>query len=410
MSVMVIIVRYSINVSKMRYCSRCTYPEVAISLSLDSDGICSGCRMAETYNAISPNSWAERERKFRELLASYQSKNGSNYDCMIAVSGGKDSYWQTYLIKVVCGLNPLLVTYHGNRFLPEAQGNLDRMRDVFDVDHLVFGPSTETLRKLNRACFKKMGDMNWHDHAGIKTVPIIAAVKLGIPIVIWGEAPWIASGMFSPHGYVEYDKSTVIEHSMQGYGWQDIVGEENLEPKDLVWLHFPSDEQIARIGMRGLYIGNFFKWDPSTHAQKMHEEYEFEFARHPFERTYCLTSNLDNMHGNGVHDYMKFVKFGYGRASDHTSDDIRTGYMSREDGIGMVQKYDHIKPQFDLECWLEYTGMTEDEFDQIADTFRSPKVWWIENGQWVKDNIWGEPSAYGAVHLQDPDQISRFQR
>jgi hypothetical protein len=120
----------------------------------------------------------------------------------------------------------------------------------------------------------------------------------------------------------------------------------------------------------------------------MHERYKFEFARQPFERTYRLTSNLDDMHENGIHDYLKFVKFGYGRATDHVSKDIRQGYRTREEGIDMVHVYDHVKPRRDLERWLDYVGMTEAEFDEIADTFRDPRVWRRENGCWIKDNIW----------------------
>jgi hypothetical protein len=122
----------------------------------------------------------------------------------------------------------------------------------------------------------------------------------------------------------------------------------------------------------------------------MHEEFGFEYAQQPFERTYRTMSNLDDMHENGIHDYMKFVKFGYGRASDHASKDIRTGYMTRDEGIEMVRKYDHVKPRRDLERWLDYVGMTEAEFDRIADTFRDPRVWRQENGVWVKDNIWDD--------------------
>ena len=105
------------------------------------------------------------------------------------------------------------------------------------------------------------------------------------------------------------------------------------------------------------------------------------------------------MHENGIHDYLKFVKFGYGRATDHSCKDIRAGVMTREQGIEMVRKYDYVKPRRDLERWLKYVNMTEEEFDYICDTFRDSRVWRIEDGQWVKDNIWGSPSAYGPVHL-----------
>ena len=119
------------------------------------------------------------------------------------------------------------------------------------------------------------------------------------------------------------------------------------------------------------------------------EKYGWEYARLPFARTYRTMSNLDDMHENGIHDYMKYVKFGYGRASDHASKDIRTGYMSREEGIEMVRKYDPVKPRRDLERWLDYVDMTEEEFDAIADTFRDPRVWdQDDKGDWVKDTIW----------------------
>jgi len=110
-------------------------------------------------------------------------------------------------------------------------------------------------------------------------------------------------------------------------------------------------------------------------------------------------SNLDDRYENGVHDLLKFIKFGYGRASDHASKDIRAGLMSRNEGIEMVKKFDHVVSH-DLYYWLQYVKLTEEEFWKTADTFRNPRVWWIDSGEWWKDNIWGEPSAYGKVHLK----------
>ena len=120
----------------------------------------------------------------------------------------------------------------------------------------------------------------------------------------------------------------------------------------------------------------------------MAEEYGFQAANKPFERTYRMFSNLDDMHENGIHDYLKYIKFGYGRASDHASKDVRSGSMSREEGIEMVRKYDHVKSS-DLGRWLDYVDMNEVDFDNIADQFRDPRVWRKNsNGEWVKDNIW----------------------
>ena len=106
-----------------------------------------------------------------------------------------------------------------------------------------------------------------------------------------------------------------------------------------------------------------------------------------------MFSNLDDMHENGIHDYLKFIKLGYGRGTDHSCKDIRGGLMTREQGIEMVREYDHVKPMRDLERWLKYVDMSEEEFDVTCDTFRDQRVWRIENGQWVKDTIWGEPAS-----------------
>jgi len=381
----------------MKYCSRCVYPAVSVNVLFDDEGVCTSCRVEEEFQNLKPEFWQRREQMFRDLVERYRASDGSNYDCIVAVSGGKDSYWQTHVVRSF-GLKPLLVTYHGNNYLPEGQRNLDRMREVFGADHLVFGPSVETLRKLNLLCFRKMGDMNWHAHAGIKIVPMIVATRFRIPLVVWGEATWSIAGMFSPDDLVEYNKRTVMEHDLRGFSWQDMVSAEyGIDAGDLAWLRFPSDEEIGSVGVRGIYIGNFFKWNANEHASRMRERYGFEFARHPFERTYRTMSNLDDMHENGVHDYLKFIKFGYGRASDHASKDIRSGSLTREQGVEMVRKYDHVKPRRDLARWLDYVGISEEEFDRTADTFRDRRVWWTQDGQWWKHNVWGEPCAYGPV-------------
>mgnify|MGYP000270523588 FL=1 len=171
----------------------------------------------------------------------------------------------------------------------------------------------------------------------------------------------------------------------------------------MLWAKYPSDEEILDVGVRGLYIGNYIKWDPNKHSKDMIERYGWKQAEAAFERTYRTMSNIDDRYENGIHDLLKFVKFGYGRCSDHAGKDIRTGYMNRDEGIEMVRKYDHVVSS-DLHYWLDYVNMKEDQFWQIADTFRDPNVWWIQDNQWWKDNIWGEPSSYGDVHISNKEQ------
>lgn len=387
------------KIKKMQYCKKCVYPISAVNLSIAEDGICSSCKVFEKFSNINEIEWNLRKEKFDTIINEIRKKNNSDYDCVIGVSGGKDSYYQTHIIAKEYGLKPLLVTYHGNNFLPEGDYNRDRMKEVFNADHLIWGPSVDILKKLNRIAFKKMGDMNWQNHCGIFTVPIIVAVKFKIPIVIWGEVPWDISGMYAPEDFVEFSARARLEHGLRGYDYNDFINDsllDKISEKDMVWAKYPTDKEILEANVRGLYIGNFFKWDPNQHVKLVENNYGWKRAQKPFQRTYRDFSNLDDRYENGIHDLLKFIKFGYGRCSDHVSKDIRSGYMTREEGIKLVKKYDHIVSD-DLEYWLNYVNMKKEEFWSVANKFRDPNVWWVENNKWYKDNIWGVPTSYGDI-------------
>ncbi len=388
-----------------QYCSKCVYPNVAVNLDVDDDIVCSACHTASAFIEIPEDAWTKRRAMFEQIAINAKKDNNSNYDCIVPVSGGKDSYYQTHLAIKEYGLKPLLVTYHGNNYLPEGDYNRDRMREVFDADHIVFGPSVDVLKKINRLAFRKMGDMNWHNHCGITTVPIQAAVQFKIPLIIWGEIDWDVSGMFDPDHFCEFSARVRHEHTLRGFEWYDLINDpiDTLTEKDMLWSKYPTDQEIVDNNVKGIFVGNFFRWDATTHTKQMQDLYNWKSSEQPFERTYRRTSNLDDRYENGIHDLMKFVKFGYGRASDHASKDIRDGLMTRQEGINMVKKYDHVVSS-DLQYWLNYVDMSEDEFWQIADSFRDPRVWWIQNNQWWKHNIWGEASAYGDVRCSDENK------
>jgi N-acetyl sugar amidotransferase len=392
----------------MNYCSKCVYPIATVNLNIDEDGVCSSCKTFEAFKKIPEEHWKLRKQKLAEIINLHKNNNSSNYDCLIPVSGGKDSYYQTHILINEFKLKPLLMTYHGNNFLPEGDYNRDRMRHVFNADHIVWGPSIDVIKKLNIIGFKKMGDMNWQNHCGIFSAPIQVAANFKIPLIFWGEINWDISGMFDPNDFIEFSARVRHEHDLRGYEWQDFVNDEKypLNEKDMLWAKYPSDKEILEVGIRGLYIGNFYKWDPNAHTKLVQDLYGWQQARQPFERTYRMFSNLDDRYENGIHDLMKFVKFGYGRCSDHASKDIRTGYLSREEGVEKVRKYDHVVSS-DLYHWLEYVGMSEDEFWSTADKFRDPRIWCIEDNQWWKENVWNERSSYGTVALSN-SEIEKF--
>jgi len=387
---------------KINYCKKCVYPIHAVNLSVDDDNVCTACRVSENFNKIPKKFWEDRKNKFKEILKNATKNNVSNYDCLIPVSGGKDSYFQTHCIVKEFNLKPLLVTYEGNNFLPEGIYNRDRMRDIFDVDHIIWGPSVEVLKKLNRICFKKMGDMNWQNHCGINTAPIILASKFDIPLIIWGETSWDISGMYDINDFVEFSARGRHEHSLRGYEWEDLLDdkEDKLEEKDFIWAKYPTDEEITKKKIKGIYIGNFFKWDGHYNYNLMKKLYSWKESNLPFERTYRTYSNLDDRYENGIHDLMKFIKFGYGRCSDHASKDIRNGRISRKEGESLVKKYDHVVSS-DLDYWLRYVEMTKKQFWNIADSFRDYRVWEIKDNEWVKYDIDGIQRSYGQVCLTE---------
>lgn len=378
-----------IDIPKVTWCSRCLYPSSsAVTLVFDDQGICSGCR---TYDQKREIDWEERLSWLVDEVEPYRKSNG--YECVIGVSGGKDSYYQVHFVKEKLGLKPLLVTYNGNNYLKTGWSNLMRMKEVFSVDHIIYSPSVETLIRLNRLCFKMMGDMNWQNHAGIATIPMKLAAQFNIPLVFWGEHGWTdLGGMHSMHDMVEYTARYRRDQLLRGYDWFDMTNnsEELISESELEWCKYPSDQEIEKVGLRGIFLGNYDPWDANAHTDLVEKLYGWQPSPEPFERTYRRMSNLDDKYENGVHDYLKYIKFGYGRATDHASKDIRAGYMNRTEGIEMVKLYDHVRSS-DLYEWLKYVNRKENWFDEISDTFRDPRVWVKNNNdQWIKKNIWDD--------------------
>lgn len=374
--------------NEVRWCSKCVYPGIsAAPMEFDEQGVCMGCRMAEVKQGIAQSEWTRRWGLLQEITEVCRSPDGSRYDCVIAVSGGKDSYFQTHVIKNELKLNPLLVTYNGNNWTEVGWRNMLRMKEAFGVDHLLFSPSVPVLKKLNRLGLMVMGDMNWHAHVGIMTTPMRVAVQYGVPLVFYGEHGYLdLCGQFSMDDFPEVTYRNRLEHYGRGYEWTYFVGQEGLTTHDFLPWKYPTDQQLFDLGLRGIYLGNYLAWEANEHIKLVVDRYGFEVSKEPFDRTYRTMSNLDDMHENGVHDYLKYVKFGYGRCTDHACKDIRAGIMDRDQAIDLVNRYDPVKPK-DLRRWLKYVGMTEDEFDRIADTFRDPRVWTMTNGHWRRQEL-----------------------
>ncbi len=392
----------------MEYCKRCLYPENAKpTIIFDNEGVCSGCRYHESRKNID---WNEREKMLRIILEEQKQKAkeaGNPYDCIIPVSGGKDSHYQTYLMKVVYGMNPLLVTYNHAFNTKLGIRNLNNIVEKFGVDLVRFTANTESVRKISRYMLKTVGDLTWHYHAGIRTLPFQMAVKYKIPLIVWGEHGFAElTGLVTLEDMVEFTKWTRQEHDMRGYEPHDLINEvSGITERDIVPYIYPSDEEIEELDIRGIYISNFYPWDALDHAKKMKEMSGFATHPGPREKTFILHGKIED-HANDVHDYLKYLKFGYGRATDDASMEIRHGRMRREDGVALVEKYDSAKPST-LDTYLNFLNITEDQFNDWVEPMRDDEIWEKDSyGKWmVKDSVKNHINDDGIEEVR-PDSLN----
>jgi len=377
----------------MKYCSRCLYPQNAKPTILidEEDGLCSGCRYHESRGKVEIN-WGDREKMFEKIVseAKRMAKERKNlYDCVIPVSGGKDSQFQVWTLKEKYGLNPLLVTFNHCYNMESGLRNLESLVDKSGCDLIRFTSNVKSVKKISRFMLEEVGDLTWHYHAGIRTFPIRVAVEKNIPFIFWGEHGFgELTGIVSLEDFVEFTKWTRKQHDMRGYEPVDVINASKgkIMMEDLSPYVYPTDEEIEKTSLRGIYMSNYFYWDALSHVRFMMEKWDFAPVTFRRGRTFNLYAKIED-HANEVHDYLKFLKFGYGRATDDASMEIRHGRMTREEGIEMVKKYDRNEPT-SLKVYLEFLELTKEEFYQLVEPMRDLNIWRRENGEWVlKDGV-----------------------
>jgi N-acetyl sugar amidotransferase len=370
---------------KISYCSKCLFPETKPDLFFNDEGVCSACVAADHKdNSID---WRQREIDFNTIIDKYKkSPNEIGYDCLIPVSGGKDSTYQAYFMKEVCGLNPLCVCFETTNLTEVGQANIDNISKM-GIDVIYFKKNYKAYKSMVVEGFKRVGDEMWPNHLGIFTIPIHIAVKFNIPLVIWGENPQQEYG-----GPVESIENKHLNRKwleefggLLGNRIQDMVGVDGLTEKDLTPYFYPSDEDIDRVGVVGLFLGHYFFWDAQKQLEIVKKHGFVVKEDGPVEGTYTNYENLDEkMHG--LHDYLKYVKYGFGRATDHACIDVRNNRLTREEGLKLVKQYDGKYPNYGVDEFVKYSGMTKEEIDVILDSFTSSILFTQdESGNFIKD-------------------------
>lgn len=369
----------------LTYCRRCVMPDTKPDLLLDGEGICNACRNYENRAIVD---WDARARELEAVFARYRRKDGGNWDCIVPVSGGKDSTFQVVQV-LRLGMNPLCVTATTCDLTEIGRRNIDNIKRL-GVDHIEMSPNPLVRAKLNRIGLTKVGDISWPEHVGIFTIPVRAAVQFKVPLIIWGENSQNEYG-----GPAAAAESNILNRrwleefgGLLGLRVSDLVGLDGLREKDLIPYTYPTDEELAGVGVTGLFLGYYLPWDGFANAM-IAQAYGFSTPPNVTLGSMVNYENLDN-HQVAIHEYFKFLKFGFGRATDHACLHIRRGRLSREMGLEIVRRLDGLFPSEYLGKRLEDTlrplGMNVPEFIDICDRFTNKKIFLRDkSGKLLKD-------------------------
>jgi N-acetyl sugar amidotransferase len=369
----------------LTYCKRCVMPDTKPDIHLDNECICNACRSYEQRNEVD---WSARQTELLKILEKYRRPEGSNWDCIVPVSGGKDSTYQVVRM-LQLGLNPLCVTSTTCDLSLLGRTNIENLKHL-GVDYVEMSPNPLIRAKLNGIGLKQVGDISWPEHVGIFTIPVRAAVQFNVPLLIWGENSQNEYG-----GPAAASQNNVLNRrwleefgGLLGMRVTDLIGMNGIEAKHLIPYTYPSDEELARVGVTGLFLGHYIPWDGLSNTL-IAQANGFHTYDKVVEGSMVSYENLDN-HQTGIHDYFKFLKFGFGRATDLACMHIRRGRLTRQDGLNAVRRLDGTFPWEylgkPLEKILRPLDITVDEFIKICDKFTNKKIFKRDDsGALIKD-------------------------
>ena len=368
----------------MQYCSICAMPSTRPGITFNEDEVCSGC---QTYQGKSKIDWASRWTELEELCAKYRKqKSPLGYDCVIAVSGGKDSHYQTYVFKELLKMNPLLVSVEDNFPMTQAGiHNLNNIRETFGCEIIALKPNIAAQKKIMRYTFENYGKPTWYIDRLIYTYPLHIATQLGIPLLIYGEN---VSFEYGGNGGIEtYSAKDQLSNGVASdIPYDELMSISGIKESDLFLTLAP--EMNNKIDP--IYLSYFVPWN-SYSNYVLAKKKGFHDLTHEWERTHHV-EQFDQVDSAAylVHSWMKYPKFGHASATDYASRFIRYGILPREEGIDLVKKHDHALDPKSVQEFVEFLGYSHTEFYEILDSFYNTDLFVKDAfGQWVlKDPVW----------------------
>jgi N-acetyl sugar amidotransferase len=364
----------------MNYCRRCILPDTRPNLRLGPDGVCDACRRHAERPQVD---WAARARAFAALVDPIRRRS-HGYDCVVPVSGGKDSTWQV----VTCleaGLRPLAVSWRPPARTDLGRRNLENLISL-GVDHIDYSISPRVEKLMALRALERFGSPAIPMHLAIFAIPAAVAVRFRIPLVVWGENSAAEyGGTDEEAGAMRLDEAWVARFGVtQGTGAADWVGE-GLSAKDLAVYFGPGDAERAAAGVEAVFLGQFFPYDPETSLRVARAHGFAERAEGPRTGTYAFADLDDEF--ISIHHWLKWYKFGFTRSFDTLSSEIRHGRLTRAGAIDALRARGDETPRADIERFCAFVEIAPARFWEIAEHFRNRKVWSRRDGVWRIDGF-----------------------
>ena len=365
----------------VKTCKRCLYTSNhPLGITFNEEGICSGCLIHEEKDYLD---WDKRFYELKGILKHYKSSK-AKYDCIVPVSGGKDSYFIVHQVVNILKMKPLLVSYNKLFNTPTGIENIANLRIKFNVDLIQKNINPDLVKAITKETLQRFGNPYWHCIAGETVFPVQVAVMMKIPLIIWGAHQGLEQvGMFSHLDNVEMTRRYRKDHDLFGHEANDLLNTfNNLSDEDLLNYRYPPFSDIEAEGVRGIYLGNYIRWVPLAQHHQMVKQFGFKGLS--FARNFDAYDYNDSFVYSGIHDILKLYKFGYSKVTDHVCREIRFGRITRDQGQKLVNYYENQNPDF-VNLFIKWLGIRRNSLFFIANSFRNKNLWReIEPNKWKR--------------------------
>jgi len=349
----------------MKYCKRCVMPDTRPGIKFDTNGICMPCK---NYEKQASTNFAARQQELEILCSKYRGKYKNGYDCAIAVSGGKDSYFQVYFMKEVMKMNPILLSVENIDYTQTGIQNLQNLQDVFNCDLITLHPNVNIDRTMSRKAFVEIGSPTWYADALIYAYPYRMTMQLGLHLLVYGENVNYTYG--GKYDIETYSAKLQPLNDVVKPVWGEWMGE--VTEKDLNSAKQPTLEDCEKHGLNPIYLSYFTHWD-SHNNYLLAKRYGFRSLIHEYQREGTIEqyNQIDSI-SYLLNQWLKYPKFAHASATEMASRWIRSGIKTRDEAVALVKEKDKILDQGIVDNFISFTGMTTREFWATIDKWYNP--------------------------------------